>query len=175
MMNVNGKPSLKLNIVNADLLNPVHGEAIVSLLNEYALDDMGGKCELSAFTKQNLVAELHKRHGVHVILAFEGNDAAGLSICFEGFSTFACKPLLNIHDLVVAKRFRGLGISKRLLARAEEIARSLGCCKLTLEVLEGNHIAQTVYKSSGFDHYQLDPSVGRALFWQKFLEKLPTC
>ena len=160
---------LVLDIFTADLLNPKHGEAILSLLNEYALDKMGGGRELSCFVKQNLVAELRQRPGTHVILAFADDSPAGLSICFEGFSTFACKPLLNIHDLIVAKPYRGMGLAKQLLAKAESIARSLGCCKLTLEVLEGNLIAQAAYKSSGYSAYQLDPTAGQALFWQKSL------
>ena len=108
----------KARIINADLLNLDHGTAILSLLNEYAQDDMGGDCELSNFVKQNLIAELQKWHGVHVILAYFDDDPAGLSICFEGFSTFACKPLLNIHDLIVAKKYRGMGLSKMLLSKA---------------------------------------------------------
>jgi GNAT superfamily N-acetyltransferase len=159
-----------IDIVDADLLNPCHGAAIVRLLNEYAQDDMGGNCELSHFVKQNLVTELRKRHGVYVILAYYDDHPAGLSICFEGFSTFACKPLLNIHDFMVSKKYRGLGISKQLLSKAEAIARSLGCCKLTLEVLEGNMIAQAAYKSCGYTYYQLDPKAGKALFWQKVLD-----
>jgi ribosomal protein S18 acetylase RimI-like enzyme len=51
----------------------------------------------------------------------------------------------------------------------EELAGRLGCCKLTLEVLEGNSIAQAAYRSLGFDAYQLDPSLGKALFWEKKL------
>jgi ribosomal protein S18 acetylase RimI-like enzyme len=51
----------------------------------------------------------------------------------------------------------------------EEIAVELGCCKLTLEVLEGNHIAQAAYKSFGFNGYELNPQTGRALFWEKKL------
>ncbi len=159
----------KTLIINADLSNAKHGEAIVSLLNEYALDDMGGNCELSNFVKQNLIAELQKRHGAHVILAYVDGKPAGLSICFEGFSTFACKPLLNIHDLIVTKKHRGQGLSKKLLAEAEAIARKLGCCKLTLEVLEGNLVAQAAYKANGYANYQLDPKTGRALFLQKKL------
>ena len=92
-----------------------------------------------------------------------------MAVCFEGFSTFACKPLLNIHDIIVAKAHRGHGIAKSLLAKAEEIALSLGCCKLTLEVLEGNIVAQAAYKASGFAGYALDLKMGMALFWQKKL------
>jgi ribosomal protein S18 acetylase RimI-like enzyme len=158
-----------IDIVDANLSIPKHADAIMSLLNEYALDLMGGKEALSEFTNKNLVAELGKRPSAHVILAFVDNNPAGLLIGFEGFSTFACKPLLNIHDVVVAEKYRGRGISKKLLAHAEEIARRIGCCKLTLEVLEGNTVAQDLYQSCGYEGYALDPSMGKALFWQKKL------
>ncbi len=158
-----------IEICVADLSNPSHGEAIIQLLDEYAQDEMGGARGLSDFAKGNLIAELGKRPGVHVVLAFGGESPAGLAICFEGFSTFACKPLLNIHDIVVSKSHRRRGIAKRLLAKAEEIALGLGCCKLTLEVLEGNAIAQAAYSSFGFSAYQLKPEHGKALFWQKKL------
>lgn len=156
-------------IFSADLSLPSHAAAIVYLLNEYAKDGMGGGAELPEFVKDNLVAELRKRQGVHVVLAFVDGSPAGMAVCFEGFSTFACKPLLNIHDIIVATRYRGRGISKRLLAKAEEIALRLGCCKLTLEVLEGNALAQAAYKASGFAGYELDPKMGKAMFWQKKL------
>ncbi len=155
------------NILIADLSIPAHAEAVVYLLNEYAKDEMGGGAELSAFAKQNLVSELETRQGIYSVIAFVHEKPAGLAICMEGFSTFACKPLLNVHDMVVAPEFRGRGISMRLLAKAEEIARSLGCCKLTLEVLEGNQVAQAAYRAYGFDGYELNPETGKALFWQK--------
>ena len=156
-------------IITADLNLPPHTAAILYLLNEYAKDEMGGGEELSAYAKANLIAELRKRQGTHIVLAFVDGSPAGLAICFEGFSTFACKPLLNIHDIVVLIDYRGRGISKRLLAKAEEIAQGLGCCKLTLEVLEGNTVAQAAYKASGFASYELDPKMGKAMFWQKKL------
>lgn len=156
-------------ILIADLSSPQHATAVVHLLNEYAKDAMGGGAELPEFVKNNLVSELRKRSGAHVVLAFADGLPAGMAICFEGFSTFACKPLLNVHDIIVDKKYRGLGLSKSLLAKAEEIAIRLGCCKLTLEVLEGNTIAQAAYKASGFAGYELDPKMGKAMFWQKNL------
>jgi GNAT superfamily N-acetyltransferase len=156
-------------ILLADLSLPSHGETIIYLLNEYAKDEMGGGTELSIFVKNNLVSELKKRQGVYIILAFVEGHPAGLVNCFEGFSTFACKPLLNIHDVIVIAEYRGRGISKKLLNKAEEIAIDLGCCKLTLEVLEGNTIAQMAYKSCGYSGYELNPKTGRAMFWQKKL------
>jgi ribosomal protein S18 acetylase RimI-like enzyme len=156
-------------ILLADLSLPSHGEAIVYLLNEYAKDEMGGGTELSIFVKNNLVCELKKRQGVYIILAFVDGNPAGLVNCFEGFSTFACKPLLNIHDVIVIEKYRGRGISKKMLNKVEEIAIRLGCCKLTLEVLEGNTIAQGAYKSCGYSGYELNPKMGKAMFWQKKL------
>lgn len=158
-----------IEIIEADLSLPAHADAIVSLLNDYALDPMGGGDGLSAFAREKLIPELRRREWMRSLIAFMDGEPAGLAICIEGFSTFACKPLLNIHDLAVARQFRGQGISKQLMAAVEAMARRLGCCKITLEVLEGNHVAQSVYKACGYAPYQLDPTKGRAMFWQNII------
>jgi GNAT superfamily N-acetyltransferase len=155
-------------IVEADLARPEHAQALVRLLNEYALHAMGKGSELSDNVKANLAAELQARRA-HVILAYVDGMPAGLMVCMEGFSTFACRPLLNIHDVVVTDKHRGKGLAKLMFERAESIARKLGCCKMTLEVLEGNRAAQAVYKSLGFAGFELDPKMGKAMFWQKLL------
>lgn len=154
-------------IIIADLKSPSHGEAVVYLLNEYAKDGMGGGKPLPDYVREHLAAELAQRPGAYVVLALVAGVPAGMAVCFEGFSTFACKPLLNVHDLIVDAPFRGRGIGRRLLAAAEKLATDRGCCKLTLEVLEGNTAAQSVYRACGFAAYELDPKAGRAMFWQK--------
>ncbi|MFM5589445.1 N-acetyltransferase family protein [Aeromonas media] len=156
-------------IIRADLHNRQHGEALVYLLNEYAKDEMGGGSPLADEVKANLAQALAARSGAHVLLAWVDGQPAGVATCFEGFSTFACRPLLNLHDLAVHPDHRGRGLGKRLLAQVERLARELDCCKLTLEVLEGNRVAQAAYLASGFEGYELNPQVGRALFWQKKL------
>lgn len=156
-----------INIIQADLANPPHAAATVALLNEYACDPMGGGAPLPDYTQKNLVAELHKRPNAHVVLAFDSDKPVGLVTAIEGFSTFSCKPLLNIHDAVVTCSYRGKGICRLMLQKAEELALALGCCKLTLEVLEGNRVAQAAYAAFGFGGYELDPAIGRALFWEK--------
>ena len=162
-----------IETVTADLHKQAHADATVSLLNHYASDAMGGGQELPQFVQQNLVSELLRRREAHVVLAFSGQTPVGLTILMEGFSTFACQPLLNVHDLIVLREFRGQGIARKLLLKAEEIAISLGCCKLTLEVLEGNEAAQAAYRAAGFAAYELDPKMGKALFWQKKLSPNP--
>ncbi|VGO15984.1 Aminoglycoside N(6')-acetyltransferase type 1 [Pontiella desulfatans] len=156
-------------IILADLSDPSHARAVLHLLNEYATDCMGGGEELSGHTRKHLIAELGKRVGCRVVLAFIDGLPAGLAICFENFSTFLCAPILNIHDFTVAPEFRGRGLSKQLLAKVEEIAKKTACCKITLEVLEGNTIARAVYSKFGFEGYELDPEMGKALFYEKKL------
>ena len=156
-------------VLIADWENPAHAEAVVYLLNEYSSDEMGAGKALSDDVKANLIPELKKRPHVFAVLAFEDETPAGLALCVEGFSSFACKPLVNIHDVIVPRSFRGKGISKRLLQKVEETALDRGCCKLTLEVLEGNEIAKSAYIAFGFEGYVLDDKNGKALFWQKKL------
>ena len=93
----------------------------------------------------------------------------GLINCFEGFSTFASKPLVNVHDVVVLESHRGRRIAPMMLAKVEALARERGACKLTLEVLSGNTQAMKSYEREGFAGYQLDPSFGTATFMQKKL------
>ena len=163
-----------LSIFIADLENQEHAAAILELLRVYARGTMGGGEDLSDYCKLNLIAELKKRSNVHSILAFADGVPAGVSICIEGFSTFACKPLLNIHDLTVSPKFRRQGISKKILELIEQLARQLGCCKITLEVLQGNRIAMELYSKVGFAQYELDPTSGGAIFMQKRLEDRST-
>jgi ribosomal protein S18 acetylase RimI-like enzyme len=156
-------------VLQASYSNPVHAEAIGFLLNQYAEDAMGGGESLSLDTREQLAIELAKRPHAFSVLAFIAGEPVGLVNCFEGFSTFACRPLVNVHDVVVIASARGQGISQKMLSKVEEIARQRGCCKITLEVLEGNKVAQGAYQKLGFADYQLDPQMGRALFWQKSL------
>ena len=72
-----------------------------------------------------------------------------MAIYLEGFSTFACRPLLNLHDLGVSPRFQGQGVGKALLSALEQRGLAMGCCKITLEVLEGNAVAQGLYRKQG--------------------------
>jgi ribosomal protein S18 acetylase RimI-like enzyme len=160
---------MNVEVMIADYLNNQHADDVGFLLNNYAEDPMGGGAPLSDFIKQNLAVELSKIPHAFSVICYVDGKPAGLINCFEAFSTFKCKPLINIHDIVVAKEYRGLGISQSMLAKVEERAKEKGCCKITLEVLEGNEIARNSYMKFGFDGYELDPKMGKALFWQKVI------
>ena len=158
---------MNIEIILADYNDPAHQAAIIGLLDEYARDPMGGAKGLSDWTKKNLPAALAGKANAFSILALADGTPAGLINCFQTLSTFKCKPLVNIHDVMVSRVFRGKGLSTAMLAKVEETARQRGCCKLTLEVLEGNTIARKSYRKFGFQGYELDPAMGNAMFWEK--------
>ena len=159
-----------LCIVRVDYQNPAHARALVAMLDVYARDPAGGATPLTDFARANLVGGLAARPQAFSVLAFDGDQPVGLVNCLEGFSTFACRPLVNVHDLAVAPSHRGQRVGERMLEFVEHIARERGACKLTLEVLSGNHSACKLYARSGFAGYQLDPAMGHARFLQKLLD-----
>ena len=160
---------INIKVVKADYLNDQHKKDIPALLDKYASDPMGGGKPLNENVKNNLVKELSKIPHALSVIAYIDGKAAGLVNCFEAFSTFSCKPLINIHDVVVLNEYRGNGISQAMLSKVEEIAKSKGCCKVTLEVLSNNEVAKSAYRKFGFSSYELAPKAGEALFWQKQL------
>ena len=160
-------PAMSLRIVKANYTNSQHASALRVLLNEYAKDPMGGGAALPDVVLNSLAAQLANIPHAFTVLAFVDEQPAGLINGFEGFSTFKAKPLLNLHDITVLPQFRGQGISRKMFERVEQIARERGCCKITLEVLEGNHLAKQAYTNFGFNGYALDPTLGTALYLEK--------
>ncbi len=159
-----------LAVVAVDLDDPSHQRSLVDLLDEYARGSTGGGEPLSEFARSRLVPALRGQSTYAGFLALRGARAVGLVNAFFGFSTFAARPLLNIHDLFVHREARRRGVARRLLESVEELARDRGCCKLTLEVLSGNGPARAAYDAAGFRSSTLDPAMGEALFLEK---KLP--
>lgn len=158
-----------LRLCRADYHNPVHAAALVQLLDAYAQDPAGGGEALSDFAKANLAKALAARPQAFSVLAFVGDQPVGLINCIEGFSTFACRPLVNVHDVAVLAGFRGQRVGEQMLVLVEQIAQERGACKLTLEVLAGNASAIRLYERVGFAGYQLDPAMGQAQFFHKWL------
>ena len=158
-----------IDVLMADYGNPAHARALVDLLDAYARDPAGGGAPLPDAVRAGLPAALASRPQAFSVLAFDGAQPVGLINCIEGFSTFACRPLVNVHDVVVLQSHRGQRITQRMLARVEQEEMARGACKLTLEVLQGNVPALRAYEREGFAAYQLDPAFGVAMFLQKTL------
>ncbi len=156
---------MPIHTLLADYANTAHAAALLDLLDGYARDRFGAGAPLATEVRARLIAELIRRPTAFSLLAYVDSHPVGLANCFEGFSTFQARPLLNIHDVFVDPAWRGRGVVQALLAGIEHQAAARGCCKLTLEVLAANTRAQAAYRRAGFKD-------DAALFWQKHL---PSC
>lgn len=158
-----------VTVVRADYRDAEQAAIIVHLLDEYARDPMGGGAALPDTVKERLVPALIACANAFSFIAWVDAQPAGLLNGFMTLSTFRAQPLFNIHDVVVLPEFRRRGVAQRLFRAAEEFARERDCCKLTLEVLEGNTGARALYDELGFSGYSLSSETGCALFLQKLL------
>ena len=154
-----------LEIFLADLSNRAHQQAIIELLDMYCRDEFGDCRPLAEDARANLIPGMIKHGGARVFLAMNGDEPMGMALCFLGFSSFRGKPLVNIHDIAVSPTARGQGIGRRLLAAVEAEARTLGCCKVTLEVRSDNTRAMGLYRSVGFQS-----SEPETFFWSQKLD-----
>jgi ribosomal protein S18 acetylase RimI-like enzyme len=151
----------------ADLDNPAHQSAVLTLIDAYSQDPMGDGRPLTTEVRERLIPGLRQHPTTLTVLAFDGALPVGVAVCFLGFSTFSARPLVNLHDVAVLPSHRGLGVGRGLLEAVEARARELGCCKLTLEVLDKNEKALRTYCAAGFKRYALQPGAGEAIFLTK--------
>lgn len=130
---------------------------------------MGNGRDLSDDVRDVLIDRLGAHPTTLIFLALSDGEAVGIVTCFVGLSTFAGRPLINIHDLHVVPEHRRRGIARALLDAVEARARELGCCKLTLEVQENNRPALRLYGRFGFVDGRYEPEAGTVLFREKKL------
>ncbi|MDR0509748.1 MAG: GNAT family N-acetyltransferase [Rikenellaceae bacterium] len=153
-----------MEILSCDYADTVHREAVAMLIDAYVADGMGGGTPLDDAGRARLLEGLERHPTAIVLLARVDGAFCGLLVAFENFATFMARPMINIHDVIVLREYRGRGTGRRLMrAIADEAARR-GCCRITLEVRNDNIIAQRLYRSEGFD--ETHP---RHYYWRKYL------
>jgi ribosomal protein S18 acetylase RimI-like enzyme len=149
---------MDLHIRKADLADSRDAAATVAVVDSYAVDPVGGGQALPPDVRERLIPALRSHPTTLVLLAFADEEPAGVAVCFFGLSTFKARPLLNIHDLAVVPKYRGMGVGRALLQAAEEHARRAGCCKMTLEVQDDNTRARALYRRCGFEDFVIGNS-----------------
>lgn len=66
------------------------------------------------------------------------------------FSSTRMQRLWLLNDLFVNQKYRGQGISKLLLGKAQEMSKLSGACGIILETAKSNEIANKLYINTGF-------------------------
>jgi len=84
-----------------------------------------------------------------VLIAYLGDQPAGLAIFFPTYSTFLARPGIYLEDLFVEPKFRGFGIGKALLMHLAKLTRQRGGARLEWSVLNWNEPAIQFYKKLG--------------------------
>jgi ribosomal protein S18 acetylase RimI-like enzyme len=154
----------KVEFEFCDFGNEYHCTMVAEMINLYMADPMGGGTALTKLQQLRLVDGLASHPSSFVLFATIEETVVGMATCFINFSTFNIKPYLNIHDLIVMKELRGIGVGTALLNRCIAIAKERNYCKITLEVRDDNEKAQSVYRKLGFD--ECEPIMH---FWTKNL------
>ena len=83
------------------------------------------------------------------VIAYSGDEPAGLAIWFHNYSTFLARRGLYLEDLFVLPEFRGQGIGKQLFVHLAQIAVERDCGRMEWSVLDWNQPAIGFYKSLG--------------------------
>ena len=141
---------MTIEIRDADLRDAADAAAVVALIDEYARAPEGQSRALSEAARSRLAPGLLENSHAFVLLACEAGVNVGVAVCFRGFSTFAGRPLINIHDLAVTGEHRRKGVGRALIEDVLRRASDAGCAKVTLEVLDRNVAAKRLYKRMGF-------------------------
>jgi ribosomal protein S18 acetylase RimI-like enzyme len=154
--------NMPLRIFEGNLADETHKNDFIRLLNEYIDDKMGGGMLINGKKSTVLTDDLVNFPTFRLIFAELEGETVGMAACFNGYSTFNVKPLINIHDIIVSKHHRNKGIGRSMIEFIIKLAEKGGCCKVTLEVRTDNENAKHLYKSLGFNEAQ--PPM---LFWNK--------
>ncbi len=141
---------MEVTVEEARLADPLQAKALVEIIDAYAREAGGQAAPLTETARSALIPGLMSHPNALVLLAFVSGDPVGTAVCIWGFSTFAGKRLINIHDLAVLPDFRGRGVGRALLAEVERRARERDCCRITLEVNDANDGAKRLYEATGF-------------------------
>lgn len=153
---------LVFEIVNLD--RKEHRNAVVALLNEYMMDDMGAQKPFESSMHDKVLNDLKQHPSYTGFLLKSDTSYVALANCFVNYSTFQAKHLINIHDYIVSSNQRGNGFGKELLNQIIEYAKECDYCRLSLEVRDDNVKAKALYQKLGFK-----PDEPNMLFWEKDL------
>ncbi len=151
---------LKEKVILADINNNKHREDIQKMFVEYA--SVSG-----SDIDEKLAEKLFELPYFKGFICYEDDVPFGFAVCYDSFSSYKCKQVLNIHDFMISSSHRGKGHGKILMRAIERFSHDNNYLKITLEVNESNLNAKKLYASFGFEDYR--NTLKEQLHWQKYL------
>lgn len=154
----------KIEVVKGDINVYNDAKAMLSMLDLYMQDEMGGAKPLQSNIASKNIEMLKNQSNYVFFLARYNGEPAGVANCFVNFSTFKAKQLINIHDFAVSPHFRRKGIGRAMMQTIFRYARENDFYKVNLEVRNDNYGAQKLYKEAGFE--ECEPPM---YFWERVI------
>ena len=139
-----------VKVIEVDFDNKEHCRAVIELMNHYMQDPMGDYPPHTPESAERLINGLKDHCNKLCVLAKLEDEYVGLVNSFISFGTFAAKPFINVHDVVVLNKYRGQKIGYKMLDFVAEKAKEMDCAKITLEVRYDNPGAKKLYSNLGY-------------------------
>ena len=125
-----------------------HVPAILELIRALAIYEKLAH-EVVATESQVRESLFGVKPAAEVLLAYWGDECAGLAVFFATYSTFLAQPGLYLEDLYVKEHLRRRGIGVALLEQVARTAVARGCGRLEWGVLNWNQAAIAFYQKLG--------------------------
>jgi len=123
-------------------------ELLCELIRELAeFENLSDECHISVEAVREHI--LGQRRSAEAIIAWVGGQAAGFTVYYRTFSTFAARPGLYLEDLFVRSEFRRNGIGKALLKEVGLLAHAMGAGRYEWTTLTWNRNARDLYSRIG--------------------------
>jgi [ribosomal protein S18]-alanine N-acetyltransferase len=127
-------------------------------------------CFRSPWSRLALLGELRNDVAYYLVMEADGMICGygGMWVLFEE---------AHVTNVAILPEFRNLGRGRRLMIAMMERAAKRGAEKMTLEVREGNLVAQQLYASLGFEQngfrprYYSDTGEGAKLLWNNNIKE----
>lgn len=105
------------------------------------------------WSREAYMGELKNTFATYLVCDYEGEVAGygGIWTVFEE---------AHITNIAVEKRFRGMGMGRRLMEELEKVAREKNALRIILEVRPSNEVGRRLYQSMGF----VETSIRRAYY-----------
>ena len=122
-------------------------ESFLTVANEFGFTiENAPRFTAFATTEQRLSWQLNHENRTMYAFVVDGNIVGYYSLVLQ--ENKECE----LNNLCVLPQFRHQGIGEKLLLHSFDVAKSLGCSKMNIGIVEENRILKKWYESFGFKH-----------------------